>query len=72
MMDSALRTVDFNVVVTVIPTQDKVTLQMCSCQSVSDVLGVEAFLLSPTESGGDGDGPRCFFGISLKTPDEFP
>ena len=49
---------------------------------LSDVLGVEVFLLAPTASGGDGAGPRfCaplppspprFRGIALKTPDEFP
>jgi hypothetical protein len=53
---------------------------------LSDVLGVEVFLLAPTVSGGDGDGPRfCtslppsptsfpprFLGIALKTLDEFP
>jgi hypothetical protein len=53
---------------------------------LSDVLGVEVFLLAPTVSGGDGAGPRfCvplppsptsfpprFLGIVLKTLDEFP
>jgi hypothetical protein len=48
---------------------------------LSDVLGVEVFLLAPTASGGDGAGPRfCaplppsppsfpahFLGIDLKT-----
>ncbi len=51
---------------------------------LSDVLGVEVFLLAPTVSGGNGVGPRfCvplspsppsfpprFFGIALKTLDE--
>ena len=49
---------------------------------LSDVLGVKVFLLTPTASGGDGDGPRFyetlppssprFRDIALKTPDEFP
>ncbi len=49
---------------------------------LSDVLGVEVFLLTPTVSDGDGDGPRfCapvppspprFGGIALITLDEFP
>jgi hypothetical protein len=53
---------------------------------LSDVLGVEVFLLAPTASGGDGAGPRfCaplppsppsfpphFLGIALKTLNEFP
>jgi hypothetical protein len=50
---------------------------------LSDVLGVEVFLLAPTASGGDGAGPRFFFfsppsfpphflSISLKTLNEFP
>ena len=49
---------------------------------LSDVLGVEVFLLSPTVSDGDGTGPHfCgplppssprFRDIALKTPDEFP
>jgi hypothetical protein len=53
---------------------------------LSDVLGVEVFLLAPTVSGGDGAGlrfcaplppsppsfPPRFFGIALKTLDEFP
>jgi hypothetical protein len=53
---------------------------------LSDVLGVEVFLLAPTTSGDDGAGPRfCaplppsppsfpprFLGIDLKTLDEFP
>jgi hypothetical protein len=52
---------------------------------VSDVLGVEVFLLTPTVSGDDGGGPHfCvplppsppsfpqrFLGIALKTLDEF-
>ncbi len=49
---------------------------------LSDVMGVEVFLLAPTVSDGDGTGPHfCvplppssprFRGIALKTPDEFP
>ena len=49
---------------------------------LSDVLGVEVFLLAPTASGGDDAGPRfCaplppspprFRGIVLKTLNEFP
>ena len=53
---------------------------------LSDVLGVEVFLLAPTASGGDGAGPcfcaplppsppsfpTRFLGIALKTLDEFP
>ncbi len=53
---------------------------------LSDVLGVEVFLLTPTTSGGDDTGPRfCvplspsspsfpprFLGIALKILDEFP
>jgi hypothetical protein len=54
-------------------------------EDLSDVLGVEVFLLAPTASGGDGAGPRfCspltpsppsfrphFLVIALKTLDEF-
>jgi hypothetical protein len=49
---------------------------------LSDVVGVEVFLLVPTVSGDDDAGPRfCvplppstprFHGIALKTLDEFP
>jgi hypothetical protein len=43
---------------------------------LSDVLGVEVFLLAPTASGGDGAGPPSFpphfLSIALKILNEFP
>jgi hypothetical protein len=39
---------------------------------LSDVLGVEVFLLAPTASGGDGPGPRFCAPLSPSTLSSFP